>query len=247
MFDFFRKKPKDPIQLCISTDMHCHIVPGVDDGSPDAETSADLIESMQQWGIERIIASPHVTKFTFENNLDTLTPAMAQLHEELKRRGNDIEVTHSAEYRLDELFEERLEANDIMPLPNSYLLVENSFMFEPMNLDSLLFDLQVKGYRPILAHPERYSYYWNKKNRYDELHNAGLLFQVNVLSLAGAYGKAERKIAEHLMNKGYVDFLGTDLHRQSHVDAINAYLTTAEARSDMELLKATVKNDTELR
>ncbi|MCM1065953.1 MAG: hypothetical protein NC418_00075 [Muribaculaceae bacterium] len=243
MFDFLKKKPKTPAELCFATDIHCHVVPGVDDGSPDAATSADLIEQMQAWGIKRIIASPHVTQSTFENDHSTIDPAMEALRAELARRGNSIDVSHSAEYRIDELFMNRLEKGDIMPLPAGHLLIENSFMVEPWNLDQLVFDLQVRGYKPILAHPERYSYYYGKKDRYKELHRAGLMFQINLLSLASAYGKAERKIAEYLIAEGLVDFIGTDIHRQSHIDAINAYLTTREAHADMAALSQVVKND----
>lgn len=243
MFNFFHKKNETPAELCFSTDIHCHVVPGVDDGSPDASTSADMIEQMQELGIKRIIASPHVTQNTFENDLNTITPAMAALQSELNKRGNTIPVSHSAEYRIDELFMQRLENEDIMPLPQNFLLIENSFIQEPWNLDQLVFDLQVKGYRPILAHPERYSYYYTHKGRYAELHNAGLMFQINLLSLTGIYGKDERKIAEHLIEQGIVDFIGTDIHRMSHIDAIRKYLTTKVAHSDMATLARTIKND----
>lgn len=243
MFDFLKKKPKEPAALCFATDIHCHIVPGVDDGSPDAATSADLIEDMQRWGIRRILASPHVTQNTFENDHSTIDPAMEALLAELKSRGNDIEVLNHAEYRIDELLMQRLESGDIMPLPNGFILIENSFMQEPWNLDQLIFDLQVKGYQPILAHPERYSYYYNRKDRYRELHKAGLMFQINLLSLASAYGKTERKVAEFLMKERLVDFIGTDLHRHSHVDAIDAYLLSKEAHDDMAALAPVVKND----
>lgn len=219
------------------------MVPGVDDGSPDATTSADLIERMQAMGIKRIIASPHVTQHTFENDHSTIDPAMDKLREELKARGNNIEIDHSAEYRIDELFLDRLEKDDLMVLPNNYIIIENSFMQEPWNLDQLVFDLQVRGLKPILAHPERYPYYYNRKNRYEELHNAGLAFQINLLSLAGNYGKAERKIAEYLIEKDLVDFIGTDLHRHSHADAIEAYLQTSQAKTDMKRLANMVKND----
>lgn len=243
MFDFLKKKPKEPATLCFATDIHCHIVPGVDDGSPDAATSAELIEDMQRWGIRRILASPHVTQYTFENDRNTIAPAMDQLQAELDSRQNSIEVRNHAEYRIDELFMERLDKGDIMPLPNGYILIENSFMQEPWNLDQLIFDLQVKGLQPILAHPERYPYYYNRKERYRELHKAGLMFQINLLSLASAYGKAERKVAEFLIKEGLVDFIGTDLHRRSHVEAIDAYLLTKEAHADMAALAAVVKND----
>lgn len=243
MFSIFKKKPKTPAELCFHTDIHCHVVPGVDDGSPDEATSASLIESMQGWGINTIYASPHVTQNTFENSIDTITPAMEKLKAELNRRGNSIKIGHSAEYRIDELFLKRLEANELMLLPNDYILIENSFLQEPWNLDQLVFDLQVRGLKPILAHPERYSYYYGKKERYAELHNAGLQFQINLLSLAGAYGKPERQIAKYLIDKDFVDFIGTDIHKQRHIDAINEYLLTGDAHSEMDALRSKVLND----
>lgn len=243
MFNFFKRKPAEPAALCFTTDIHCHVVPGIDDGSPDASTSADLIERMQGLGIERIIASPHVTQNTFENNRSTIDPAMAELRNELARRGNGIDISHSAEYRIDELFMKRLESNDLMLLPNNYILIENSFLQEPWNIDQLVFDLQVRGLQPILAHPERYAYYYGKRQRYDELHRAGLLFQINLLSLAGAYGKPEQQIARYLMEKDMVDFVGTDIHRHKHIDAIEAYLPTKEAHRDMDTLRNRILND----
>lgn len=243
MFNFFSKKSKTPAELCFGTDIHCHIVPGVDDGAPDPETAADIIEGMQSFGIRRIIASPHVTQVTFENDESTIEPALALLHAELDRRGNNIGVSHSAEYRIDELFHNRLENNELMLLPNNHILIENSFIQEPWNLDNLIFDLQVKGLVPVLAHPERYAYYYTQKNRYRTLHDAGLNLQINLLSLAGAYGPAERSIAEYLIKQGLVDFIGTDIHRRSHVEKIKQYLLTKDARNDMEALSKLVKND----
>ena len=151
MFNIFQKKRKEPLKLPFKTDIHCHLVPGVDDGSPDAATSAELIERMQRWGIERIIASPHVTQYTFENTPDILDPALEELQEELRRRGNAIVMERSAEYRIDGFFLKQMEAKALTPYPNSYLLIENSFMQEPWNLDQLIFDLQVRGFRPVPA------------------------------------------------------------------------------------------------
>lgn len=243
MFSIFKKKPKDPAELCFNTDIHCHLVPGVDDGSPDAATSADLIERMQGWGIKRILTSPHVTQNTFENDRTTIAPAMAELHQELDRRGNNIHIENHAEYRIDEFFAKYLEKNDLMLLPDNHILIENSYMQEPWNLDQLVFDLQVKGLSPILAHPERYIYYYTHKNRYQELHNAGLMFQINLLSLAGSYGKPEQKMAEHLIKEGLVDFIGTDLHNRRHADCIDQYLRTSDAYSHMADLCGLVRNN----
>lgn len=244
MFNIFKSKSKEPATLCFSTDIHCHVIPGIDDGAPNASTAADLIERMQSWGISRIIASPHVTQTTFENSSATIEPALDRLKTELKTRGIDIEISHSAEYRLDSLFAERLRNNELMLLPNDHILIENSFLQEPWDLDQIVFDLQVKGLVPILAHPERYSYYYPRRNRYEELHKSGLNFQINLLSLAGAYGEMEKKTAEYLISKGFVDFIGTDLHNYRHADAIDAYLLTKDARRHMETLAPVIKNET---
>lgn len=229
MFNFFKKK-QEPIQLCFNTDIHCHIVPGIDDGSPDVNTSIELIERMQSWGITRIIATPHVTQASFENTPETMAQALNSLKEELQARGNNIDISHSAEYRIDELFMKHLNDNIIVPMPSNYILVENSFIQEPWNLDQLLFDLKVKGYKPILAHPERYMYYYAKKDRYNTIHNTGTKLQINLLSLAGHYGKDEKRIAMELIEKGLVDFIGTDLHNHRHADAIEAFLSSKEYR-----------------
>lgn len=229
MFNFFKKK-QEPIQLCFNTDIHCHIVPGIDDGSPDVNTSIELIERMQSWGITRIIATPHVTQASFENTPETMSQALNLLKEELRTRGNNIDISHSAEYRIDELFLKHLGENIIVPMPNNYILVENSFIQEPWNLDQILFDLKVKGYKPILAHPERYMYYYAKRERYNTIHNTGTKLQINLLSLAGHYGKDEKRIAMELIEKGLVDFIGTDLHNHRHADAIEAFLSSKEYR-----------------
>lgn len=243
MFDFLFRN-KEPIPLWFKTDIHCHIVPGVDDGSPDAATSVELLERMRRLGIERVIASPHVTQLTFENSPDTIARAMTDLRSAMADKGLNMPVSNSAEYRIDELFNTQLEQGILMPLPDNYLLIENSFIQEPWNLDQLLFDLQVKGYKPILAHPERYPYYYNKRQRYKALHEAGARFQINVLSLAGAYGKAEKQVAEYLIEKGMVDFCGTDLHRHRHIDAIETYLRTKDAKNHSKALAPVILNDT---
>lgn len=244
MFTFFKKKEKTPIQLTFHTDIHCHVVPGVDDGAKDAATSVDLIERMQGWGIKRIIASPHVTQYTFENDLETITPAMELLRTELSARGNGIEVSHSAEYRIDELFMKRLEANNLMLMPGNRILIENSFLQEPWNIDRLVFDLQVRGLKPILAHPERYMYYKRRKERFAELHNNGLALQINLLSLAGSYGPDEKKMAEYLLGAGLADYIGTDIHNSRHADTIDEYLIGSDARAHMRDIAACVRNDT---
>lgn len=242
LFSFLKKS--EPLRLPFKTDIHCHIIPGVDDGSPDVDTSVELVKRMNSWGIERIIATPHITEATFENTPEILDPALEELQEALKARGVDVAVSRASENRIDDFFREQLAAGQITPYPNNYILVENSFIQEPWDLDQFLFDLKIKGYRPILAHPERFHYYFDEHpERYNALHRAGNLFQVNVLSLAGGYSKQEKRVAEKLIEKGYVDFLGTDLHNSRHADIIDAYLTTKDARRHFAALEGRIFND----
>lgn len=243
LFSFLSKK-SEPLSLPFTTDIHCHILPGVDDGSPNVETSVELVRRMKAWGLKRIIATPHVTESTFENTPEILDPALDELTEALETRGIDINLSRASENRIDDYFRGQLEAGQITPYPNNYILVENSFIQEPWELDQFLFDLKIKGYRPILAHPERFHYYFDgRPERYDELHRAGNLFQINILSLAGGYSKNEKRAAEKLIEKGYVDFLGTDLHNSRHADVIDEYLRSKDAHRHFEALSGRIFND----
>lgn len=244
MFDFlFKKKTAELPELFFHTDVHCHIMPGVDHGSPDEETSLKLIESEQTWGIERIILTSHVTESTFENNPDTLAAGFKRLTDAVASAGNHIRLAYSAEYRIDALFTEQYKNGMLVKMPGDYLLVENSFIQEPWGLDNLLFDLKINGFKPIMAHPERFGYYYNDKKRYTALHDAGNLFQINLLSLAGYHGADAKKIAEWLVEQGYADFLGTDMHHISHFEAIDKYLRSKDFKKLMPKLEKTVKND----
>ncbi|MDE6316890.1 MAG: hypothetical protein K2L73_00640 [Muribaculaceae bacterium] len=244
MFNFFSKKSQEKEKLFFSTDIHSHVVPGIDDGAPSVERSLELVESMKSWGLEKIIVTPHVTQDTFENTPEIINAAYADLLDGVQQAGIGIDMDHSAEYRIDEMFVEQFEAGMVRRLHGDYLLVENSYIQEPYNLNQILFEISMKGFTPILAHPERYMYYYEKRNRYDELHNNGILFQVNLLSLAGYYGKEPKKIAEMLIEKDYVDFLGTDLHRRAHVEAIDKYLESKDYLRHREKLQGRILNDT---
>ena len=242
MFNFFSKR-SEPIQVWFDTDIHCHVIPGVDDGSPDVDTSVRLISDLAALGIKRVIASPHVTEGTFENTPDTIADAIARLQPALDSAAVGVPVTNSAEYRIDDFFAKQIANNSLMPLPGNHLLVENSFIQEPWNIDNVIFDLRVKGYKPILAHPERYVYYHDNLERYRELHQ-NALFQINLLSLAGYYGKNIRKVAEWLIDNDLVDFIGTDTHNSRHIESLRAYLATRDARRHRDLTANRILNDT---
>lgn len=243
MFNFFKKKSK-PETICFHTDIHCHLVPGIDDGQKEPAPAAELVERELEWGVKRIFATPHVTQDTFENTPETIEPAFTRLKKAVEERGVDIELHHSAEYRIDNFFQRQLKAGNIKPYPGNYLLVENSFVQEAWNFDQLMFDLRLQGYKPVLAHPERYAYYFNNGNRYRQIRDSGILFQINLLSLAGFYNKEVKKVAESLVEKGLVDFIGTDMHHVRHAEAIENYLSSREYRRLATKLDGHLLNDT---
>jgi tyrosine-protein phosphatase YwqE len=241
MFNFFSRSSK-PIDFWFTTDIHCHVIPGVDDGSPNAETSVALITDLAEMGINRIVATPHIACDTFENTPAILDAAQAELDAALAEHGvTNIKVTHAAENRIDDMLVKNMEADTLLTYPNKYILIENSFVQEPWDLEQIIFDLQVRGYQPILAHPERYVYYHNKTERYKQLHDK-VLFQVNMLSLSGYHGKQEKKIAEEMIEQGMVDFLGTDTHGRRHIESFRQYLCSRDAVRHRKAL-SNIKND----
>lgn len=228
LFDFLHKKKTEHNSLFYDTEVHCHILPGIDDGSPDIETSVSLVRQMQQMGIRRIITTSHVTESTFENTPQTIQNAFDALRTALNQQGIEVELYPSAEYRMDEYFLKQVNNNTLLPYPNNYLLIENSFYQPFWEIKELIFDLKLKGYTPVLAHPERYMYYHNTPAIYQELHDMECLFQVNLLSLAGYYHPQVKNVAWRLLEKGMVDFIGSDIHHDKHTQFLLQYMTTKE-------------------
>jgi tyrosine-protein phosphatase YwqE len=240
--NIFRSK-KEQVQLFYKTDIHCHILPGVDHGSQSIEQSLDMLRAEKQMGIERVILTSHVTAITFENTRETLMDSFLKLKDAVTDIGLDIELALSAEYRMDEYFDKEYAADHLIPMPGNHILLENSFQQELMNLDDLLFDMQVKGYKTILAHPERYSYYSRRRKRYEQLHNAGARFQVNILSFTGYFGEEARESALWFVRNGMIDYLGSDMHNVKHAHIIMDYLNSKEWRRLSKEIEPMVKND----
>lgn len=242
MFNIFKKRTEIS-QLFYSTDLHSHLIPGVDDGSRNIETSLHLIRSLNELGIKTLLITPHVTDETFMNTRETLNGPYNALKSSLSNEDIDIEIMHSAEYRLDDFFlHEVLKKKDFMLLPNNYILIENSFIQQALNFEQIVFDLKSLGFKPILAHPERYIYYINRKEQYRKLKDFEILFQVNLLSFSGYYGKEIKETAWWLLNSDMVDFIGTDMHHLKHLEQIKKFMETKEYRKLAD--KANILNDT---
>jgi protein-tyrosine phosphatase len=206
---------------CLRCDLHSHLIPGIDDGSPDLETSIRLIRGLIELGYKKIITTPHINADIFPNTSAIIRAGQAIVTEELRRRHIDVEFRAAAEYLMDERFSNSLATGEpLLTLKDNWVLVELSFAVPAINLREILFDMQLKGYQPVLAHPERYLYFGANKKWYDQLRDVGCFFQLNLLSFAGHYGPDSRQLAEFLVKKRYVDLLGTDLHHEKHLEIL---------------------------
>jgi tyrosine-protein phosphatase YwqE len=216
----------------LGCDMHSHLIPGIDDGSSDLDTSIRLIRGLSELGFRKIITTPHVNWDHFPNTPEIIMAGYEKVQAEFGKHGIDVEFHAAAEYQMDEHFSSELsQGRPLLTLTRNWVLVELSFAIPSMNLQSLLFELQIKGYQPVLAHPERYLYFGADKSWYDRIRDSGCLFQVNLLSLAGHYGKGPQQLAGYLVKKKYVDLFGTDLHHEGHLAALaNSHQTIQSIR-----------------
>jgi tyrosine-protein phosphatase YwqE len=226
MFKLFSKsKSKDDARADLSligTDMHSHLLPGIDDGSPDLETSIKLIKGMMALGFNKFITTPHIMWEMYKNTPEIINDKLELLRNRLKEENIDVEINAAAEYFLDDYVHELVKNNHpLLTVKDNMVLVEFSLAYPSHSLKDILFDMQMQGYQPIIAHPERYIYLERNKDFHEELRDIGCLFQLNILSLGGHYGKAVQELSQYLIKKEYYDFVGTDLHHEHHLEALN--------------------------
>jgi protein-tyrosine phosphatase len=219
---FFRNKSErtetTPFLANIGTDIHSHLLPAVDDGVQELETSLHFINTLHSLGISKVVTTPHIMGDRYPNSRETLQGPYQQVKQNL---GVDVDFYHAAEYYMDEYFEELMK-QPLLTLNGEMVLVEISFMSPPPQVHQWLFELATQGYRPVLAHPERYNYYHQETDNYKLFKQRGVLLQVNLLSLAGYYGRHIQKAAEWLIENKLVDLIGTDLHHEKHLLAIQS-------------------------
>jgi protein-tyrosine phosphatase len=231
MFGFFKKK-KDILPLLdfsvIGTDMHSHFIPAIDDGSDSLETSISLIKGLAELGYKHIITTPHVMSDHYENSSETILNGLKTVQERLHTEGSQITLHAAAEYYLDEYFLNLLNTQPLLTLWDNYVLVEMGFYSPPRGWEDYFFKISLKGYQPILAHPERYAYFHKSYVEYAEIKDKGIELQVNLLSLVGYYGESVQKTALRLIDDKLIDYIGTDAHHIRHIETIQAKLNSPE-------------------
>lgn len=223
-FDVFKKKAEEPEVLDLSwlkVDMHSHLIPGIDDGSKSMEESLDLVKRLAGFGLKKIITTPHIMSEYYRNTPEIIGMGLEDLRKAVKNEGIDIELEAAAEYYLDEIFLEKVKNGDkMLTFGDGYILVETGFINKPQMLLDIIFHLEMAGYKPILAHPERYQYLIADKKLQEELIDRKLLFQVNLLSFTGFYSKQVKDFGEMLVDRGVVSLLGTDCHNSRYLDML---------------------------
>ena len=240
---FFFKRKKIPLTEVFPEgfiDIHSHLLPGIDDGAKDIEDSIALIQKMASYGIKNFITTPHILGDLYPNTPEIIKAKLKEVQHELKKRNiTDISITAAAEYMIDEQFSTILEEGNILTLKDNLVLVEMSYFSPPNNLYDALFQLGLKGYKPILAHPERYLSYHNNFKEFTKLKRAGCLFQLNLLSLTSNYGLGVQKTSEYLLKQNMYDFVGTDTHHQMHLEL----LTTIATKKTVNKIETLLKNN----
>lgn len=220
-------------------DIHSHLLPGIDDGAQNFDDTLRLIQALMGFGVTEIITTPHSIQHVWENSSEKIKITEANTVVELERQEIKIPFRAAAEYMMDDNFVKLFQSRDLLTLKDNYVLVEMSYLNAPIQLYKILFDLQVSGYIPVLAHPERYLFYHSNFDEYQKLKRAGCLFQLNSASVVGYYGVAISKIAEKLLQKGLYDFIGSDVHHDNHISSFEQKVRV----KDLVPLKEIISNN----
>lgn len=207
----------------LKTDLHSHLIPEIDDGAKNLDNSLELIRSLYNLGFSKLITTPHIMSDYYKNDITTIKNGLHDVKKAVKEAKINVSLEAAAEYYVDFEFQKAIPKKEFLFFGDKYILIELSFIAEPQELDITIFDLQVKGYNVVLAHPERYAYYGLKD--YQRYLDKGVFLQLNLLSLIGYYSEEVKKKAELLVDKNLVAFVGTDCHNINHVSLLKECFT----------------------
>lgn len=212
-------------------DTHAHWLPGVDDGAPDPETGLSMVRRLADMGFKKLIATPHIMLGRYNNQPDQLRRVFDTFREAAEAAGISIQLELAAEYMLDDDLHRHLRKGRLLTLSGDFVLVEMSVLYPFPALRDTLFELQLRGYQPVLAHPERYGYYHASPERLLEIKEWGALLQLNMLSLVGFYGRKVAETAQWVLQRQGYHFAGTDAHSVRQVGLLQKVVLSAPFRN----------------
>ncbi len=240
LFGGFGKKEEPLADFSfLGTDMHSHLIPGIDDGAKTIEDSITLIKELHSLGFKKLYTTPHIMSDYFRNTPEIINAGLEDVRAAIKAEGIPVEINAAAEYYFDDGFVRKLENEKLLTIGSNYLLFEISYINCPENISDMIFRMQILGYKPILAHPERYPFWHNNFDQYKTFRDQGVLLQVNLNSLGGYYGHDAKRIAEKMVQENIVDLLGTDCHHMKHVAGLQR---TLKEKTLKKLLDANLLN-----
>lgn len=220
------------------TDWHSHVLPGVDDGIKTMDEALEVLRNYDEKGVKSLWLTPHIME-DYPNTTDKLRARFEDLQ---KAWNGNLKLRLASENMLDSLFEQRLAARDLLPIGDNadHLLVETSYFSAPMGFDGIIDSIMSAGYYPLLAHPERYTYM--DESDYIKLHEKGVKMQLNYVSLVGGYGETARKKSVWLLKNGYIDVVGSDVHRLKSIQTLVAQKPSKKEHLDMLLAVTNDRN-----
>ena len=233
VFSFFFNKAKKNTSPFLA-DIHSHLLPGLDDGVNDFEEALHVICQLQEAGYKKLVTTPHIMSDTYRNEPGIIRERLKELNQFLIENKIEVTIEAAAEYYLDTwLINEVNEGNPLLTFGENYVLFEMNYMTEPYQLKDFIFKLSTLGYRPVLAHPERYQFMTLEKA--EDLRHRGVLLQLNILSFIDFYSKPVRQMAQQLVKHGLVDFLGSDCHNLRHASLLGKAFKNSYFKKALEL------------
>jgi protein-tyrosine phosphatase len=221
VLNWFRKRNDTVEGIRPTTDLHSHLLPGLDDGVQSFEEMEEIVLRFQKLGYTKLITTPHVMSDFYKNTSEVILKKRDEVNTWLTNKNINIPVEAAAEYYLDEDLLRKAEENfPLLTLGDKYLLFETNFLTEPFQLKEFIFSVTSQGYKPILAHPERYIYLQDNFEKVEDLLNRGIYFQINMSSISGYYSKGAQRLAHKLIDNGWVHFIGSDCHNLQHIQRI---------------------------
>ncbi len=220
-------------------DMHCHLLPGIDDGPESIEESLSIIQAMVAVGYQGAICTSHIFPEVYDNKADDMLRGVDSLQSVLDKNNINFTLHASAEYMVDRQFIELAKAKKLLAFgKKDYVVIETGFTQENPYFDEAIYEMQYAGYCPILAHPERYLYLSQSKSieQFEKIIDKGIELQINLFSLIGLYGRLSKEVAKILLKNNFIQWIGTDIHRSQHISLL-------EKANDLKTLSNSMRDN----